>query len=150
MAYNGALKIIDNLVSTLNPTGSLFQALAKVSMLKKLGMEWKPLKQVIFVATQADRVQRNDLQQGKLHVLLNDMVAGIRQRNEPLKSETAVCSAIWSQADGQNPSSLPDKLPDTFAAGDYDFPRIQGNFPAVKTNSPKHHQLDDIFNLIIN
>jgi len=95
-AYNQAVATIEALVTTLDPAGSFWKGFAIWSGLYFLGWNPVPLREVIFVATQTDRIHPDDINNDKIVRLLGEMVGGIISKVRPLKCQKTHCAAIQS------------------------------------------------------
>ena len=152
IAYNDAVNAATQLATILDPSESWVQWLLGWSLLRRvLGMEWQPLKQIIFVASQADRVRPEDISNSRLQDLLEHIVGNIKTKIVlPQGCQTTCCSAIWSSQSANVPDELPSAIPDQWPPPHFKFPYIAGNIPTAITKPPKHKNLDTLFSLIIN
>ena len=148
-AYNEATVIARKLAVTVKPANNFFQKYAGWC-----GLRWvaNPLQQVIFIASQADRIKTDDFNAGKLSAMLQQTVGSLRPSIFPLSSESTICSAIWSHTPEIDTiaSAMPNNIPQQFAPNEYMFPLTVCNVPKTLVNPPTHYNLDHIFNLIIN
>ncbi|MDA3799400.1 MAG: YcjX family protein [Kiritimatiellae bacterium] len=152
----------------------LFDALRKDSymhkLLHKLLSFWTgDLKKVAFVATKADLVRGDDVQDGRLEGLLRQMTIRAQRMLPDVEFGWFVCSAVVSTRQGKdgkligrtvlnNPEQkevefsvpkLPECWPDDWAAGEYPFVSV---LPKVAKNlqiPPGHYGMDRLFDFLI-
>ena len=93
-AYNQAVATVEQLATTLDPAGSFWKGLAIWSGLYFLGWNPVPLREVIFVATQTDRIHPDDISNNRILKLLDEMVNGTINKVMPLECKKTHCAAI--------------------------------------------------------
>ncbi len=169
--YEGNRELLEHLLRAADPGRGGLATLANwVVKILSLGFAGCPaVEQVVFVATKADKVVRDDRQ--KMHGLLKTMTQRLTAGFEGLTTTWAVCSAVDSTADcgdgrlegfpmraGQSsrgepetfiPSQLPDDWPDDWPAGRFSFPDVLPIIPPRRDALPRHIGLHQVIDIIL-
>ncbi|MGF1450491.1 MAG: YcjX family protein [Opitutales bacterium] len=162
--YNDNRQMLDDLFEALRP-GSLLGA----RLLGLLGIKLWPLERVAFVASKADMVLPEDVENGRLVGLLRGMADRSRHKIPGVRCEWFAASACVSTRSGHESntligrpghqpadaaelefevSRLPETWPRAWEPGEYAFYRVHPNAPRNLQIPPPHLGLDRVFDFI--
>lgn len=175
--YHGALALIEDLISYVDPGRGILGQLAS-GLLKPLSaghLTLPGITRIAFVASKADKVHASDRQ--KLLSLLRSMVQSrMRDLSEDykLRVEYFACAAVKSTVSLNNgklegqpvellqsgsndrppvvrfaPSKVPGSWPDNWGSHEYRFPDILPQMPARKDLAPPHLGLNLVADFIL-
>lgn len=163
--YNDNRQIVLDLFDSLRPDSSLGALLLKVFAFWR-----RRLRKVAFVASKADLVQPEDIENGRLESLLRQMTSRAKRMLPEVEFGWFACSAIRSTRPGKcegkligrlthrNPlrlekefsvPALPEAWPDDWKAGDFRFLSVLPEVPRNLQVPPAHLGLDRLFDFLI-
>ena len=159
---NQASALIESFIEGISAKGHLEKWLRKSAHYGALGLIRPQVSRIKFVATQADRIHKDD--RPKVRQLLKDLTRTairIPETKGFLSIDYKVAAAVDSteslpshhlsyldENDGHGSrhavSELPEEFPDCWSRQDYLFPKTAPRMPVNKGNPPKQFGLDSI------
>lgn len=162
--YNDNRQILLDFIDTLR-----FDSRLGAQIMRIIKIWRKPLSHIAYVASKADMVHPDDVQNGRLEGLLRQMTSRTVNLMSKVQMDWFVCSACHSSRRGIEPYHLiaaldynnpehkemefkvppvPESWPNDWRAGDFRYPHFYPQTVANVQTPPKQKGLDKIFAFI--
>lgn len=163
--YNDSRQILHDLFEAIEPQSFLGVLFQRLQSFIGLGLE-----KIAFVGVKSDLVQPQDVTNGRLKNLLQEMTFRAKKILPDVECGFFICSAIHSTREGKSQnhligtpinnncenkemeftvSPLPETWPENWEFGDYQFMEVAPHIPRNLMIPPKQFGIDQVFKFIL-